>query len=113
MMAMARIDTRNGNLRRSQTLFAPALGPAPTPVPPQETSKLQAPSSPRHHQKPRAPRPGQESAVQIAPVPGDAPLGSAPGKTDMHGLIMRSSKDICSLFDSYLSNHEAYTHEIT
>ncbi|KAF2620428.1 hypothetical protein F2Q68_00039228 [Brassica cretica] len=31
----------------------------------------------------------------------------------MHGLIMRSSKDICSLFDSYLPNHEASTHEIT
>ena len=30
----------------------------------------------------------------------DAPLGSAPGKTDMHGLIMGSNKDICSLFDS-------------
>ncbi|KAF3593931.1 hypothetical protein DY000_02022395 [Brassica cretica] len=43
----------------------------------------------------------------------DAPLCSAPGETDMHGLIMRSSKDICSLFDSYLPNHEASTHEIT
>uniref|UniRef100_A0A0D3D3R7 Uncharacterized protein n=1 Tax=Brassica oleracea var. oleracea TaxID=109376 RepID=A0A0D3D3R7_BRAOL len=43
----------------------------------------------------------------------DVPVGSAPGKTDMHGLIMGSSKDICSLFDSYLPNHEAYTHEIT
>ncbi|CAN6936358.1 unnamed protein product, partial [Brassica oleracea] len=31
----------------------------------------------------------------------------------MHGLIMESSKDICSLFDSYLPNHEASTHEIT
>ena len=41
------------------------------------------------------------------------PWGSAPGKTDMHGLIMESSKDICSLFDSYLPNHEASTHEIT
>uniref|UniRef100_A0A0D3D242 Uncharacterized protein n=1 Tax=Brassica oleracea var. oleracea TaxID=109376 RepID=A0A0D3D242_BRAOL len=43
----------------------------------------------------------------------DVPLGSAPGKTDMHGLIMRRTKDICSLFDSYLPNHEASTHEIT
>ena len=43
----------------------------------------------------------------------ELPLGSAPGKTDMHGLIMGSSKDICSLFDSYLPNHEASTHEIT
>ncbi|KAF3583860.1 hypothetical protein F2Q69_00028375 [Brassica cretica] len=43
----------------------------------------------------------------------DVPLGSAPGKTDMHGLIMGSSKDICSLFDSYLPNHEASVHEIT
>ncbi|KAF3484479.1 hypothetical protein F2Q69_00052649 [Brassica cretica] len=43
----------------------------------------------------------------------DVPLGSAPGKTDMHDLIMESSKDICSLFDSYLPNHEASTHEIT
>ena len=43
----------------------------------------------------------------------DVPLGSAPGKTDMHGLIMGSSKDICSLFDSYLPNHEASTHVIT
>ncbi|KAF3534321.1 hypothetical protein DY000_02042179 [Brassica cretica] len=30
----ARIGTSNGNLRRSRTLFVPALGPAPTPVPP-------------------------------------------------------------------------------
>ena len=43
----------------------------------------------------------------------DVPLGSAPDKTDMHGLIMGSSKDICSLFDAYLPNHEASTHEIT
>ncbi|KAF3594301.1 hypothetical protein DY000_02024450 [Brassica cretica] len=43
----------------------------------------------------------------------DVPLGSAPGKTKMHGLIMGSSKYICSLFDSYLRNHEASTHEIT
>ncbi|KAF3541503.1 hypothetical protein F2Q69_00023119 [Brassica cretica] len=43
----------------------------------------------------------------------DAPLGSAPGKTDMRGLIMGSSKDKCSLFDSYLPNNEASTHEIT
>ncbi|WZZ49568.1 hypothetical protein YC2023_049675 [Brassica napus] len=43
----------------------------------------------------------------------DVPWSSALGKTDMHGLIMESSKDICSLFDSYLPNHEAYTHEIT
>ncbi|KAF3596942.1 hypothetical protein DY000_02020953 [Brassica cretica] len=43
----------------------------------------------------------------------DAPLGSAPGKTDMHDLIMGNSKDICSLFDSYLQNHEYSTHEIT
>lgn len=28
-------------------------------------------------------------------------------------MIMGSSKDICSLFDSYLLNHEASTHEIT
>uniref|UniRef100_A0A0D3E4U8 Uncharacterized protein n=1 Tax=Brassica oleracea var. oleracea TaxID=109376 RepID=A0A0D3E4U8_BRAOL len=34
----------------------------------------------------------------------DVPLGSAPSKTDMHGLIMGSNKDICSLFDSYLPN---------
>ncbi|WZZ08240.1 hypothetical protein YC2023_094161 [Brassica napus] len=31
----------------------------------------------------------------------------------MHGLIMGSSKDICSLFDSYIPHHEASTHEIT
>ncbi|KAG5413171.1 hypothetical protein IGI04_000738 [Brassica rapa subsp. trilocularis] len=31
----------------------------------------------------------------------------------MHGLIIGSSNDICSLFDSYLLNHEASTHEIT
>uniref|UniRef100_A0A0D3D4G3 Uncharacterized protein n=1 Tax=Brassica oleracea var. oleracea TaxID=109376 RepID=A0A0D3D4G3_BRAOL len=37
----------------------------------------------------------------------------APGKTDMHGLIMGSNKDICSLFDSYIPNHEASMHEIT
>ena len=43
----------------------------------------------------------------------DAPLSSAPGKTDMHGLIMESSNDICSLFDSYLPKHESSTHEIT
>nr|VDD35087.1 unnamed protein product [Brassica oleracea] len=43
----------------------------------------------------------------------DAPLGSAPGKTYMHGLIMESSKDICSLFDPYLPNHEASMYEIT
>ncbi|KAG5373673.1 hypothetical protein IGI04_037381, partial [Brassica rapa subsp. trilocularis] len=43
----------------------------------------------------------------------DVPWGSAPGKTDMHGLIIGSSNDICSLFDSYLLNHEASTHEIT
>uniref|UniRef100_A0A0D3BUZ7 ATP-dependent DNA helicase n=1 Tax=Brassica oleracea var. oleracea TaxID=109376 RepID=A0A0D3BUZ7_BRAOL len=43
----------------------------------------------------------------------DVPLDSAPGQTDMHFLIMGSSKDICSLFDSYLPNHEAYTHKIT
>ncbi|WZZ66345.1 hypothetical protein YC2023_077715 [Brassica napus] len=40
-------------------------------------------------------------------------FGVAPGKTDMRGLIMESSKDICSLFDSYLPNYEASTHEIT
>ena len=43
----------------------------------------------------------------------DVPLGSAPGKTDMHGLIMGSKKDICSLFDSYIPNHKASMHEIT
>uniref|UniRef100_A0A0D3C2B4 Uncharacterized protein n=1 Tax=Brassica oleracea var. oleracea TaxID=109376 RepID=A0A0D3C2B4_BRAOL len=43
----------------------------------------------------------------------DVPLGSAPGKTNMHGLIMRSSKDICSLFTSYLPKHEASMQEIT
>ncbi|KAF2553675.1 hypothetical protein F2Q68_00035724 [Brassica cretica] len=43
----------------------------------------------------------------------DVLLGSAPGKTNMHGLIMGSSKDICSLFDSYIPNHESYKHEIT
>ncbi|KAG5397766.1 hypothetical protein IGI04_019580 [Brassica rapa subsp. trilocularis] len=43
----------------------------------------------------------------------DVPWSSAPGKTDMHGLIIGSSNDICSLFDSYLLNHEASTHEIT
>ncbi|WZZ81493.1 hypothetical protein YC2023_102065 [Brassica napus] len=31
----------------------------------------------------------------------------------MHGLVMKSSNDICSLFDSYLPNHEASMHEIT
>uniref|UniRef100_M4F7A7 Uncharacterized protein n=1 Tax=Brassica campestris TaxID=3711 RepID=M4F7A7_BRACM len=45
--------------------------------------------------------------------PCDAPLGSAPGKTDMHGLIMGRNKDICSSFDLYLPNHEVYMHEIT
>ena len=39
----------------------------------------------------------------------DVSLDSAPGKTDMHDLIMESSKDICSLFDLYLPNHEAST----
>ena len=43
----------------------------------------------------------------------DVPLSSAPGKTDMHGLIMESSNDICSLFDSYLPKNESSTHEIT
>ena len=43
----------------------------------------------------------------------DVPLSSAPGKTDMHGLIMESSNDICLLFDSYLPKHKSYTHEIT
>ncbi|WZZ15681.1 hypothetical protein YC2023_108770 [Brassica napus] len=43
----------------------------------------------------------------------DVPWGSAPGKTDMHGLIIGSSNDICSLADSYLLKHEASTHEIT
>ncbi|KAG5410622.1 hypothetical protein IGI04_006941 [Brassica rapa subsp. trilocularis] len=43
----------------------------------------------------------------------DAPLSSAPCKTDMHGLIMESGNDICSLFDSYLPKHESSTHEIT
>ena len=43
----------------------------------------------------------------------DAPLSSAPGKTDMHGLIMESSNDICSLFDSYLPTNESSSHEIT
>ncbi|KAF2601270.1 hypothetical protein F2Q70_00027959 [Brassica cretica] len=38
---------------------------------------------------------------------------NAPVKTNMHGLIMRSSKDICSLFDSYLPKHEASMQEIT
>ena len=41
------------------------------------------------------------------------PLGSAPDKTDIHGLIMGNSKDICSLFESYLPNHEVSMHEIT
>ncbi|KAJ4910017.1 Uncharacterized protein Rs2_04638 [Raphanus sativus] len=43
----------------------------------------------------------------------DAPLDSTLDKTDMHGLVMGSSNDICSLFDSYLPNHEDSTHEIT
>ncbi|WZZ51295.1 hypothetical protein YC2023_051402 [Brassica napus] len=43
----------------------------------------------------------------------DAPLSSAPGKTDMHGLIMESSNDICSLFDSCLPTNESSSHEIT
>ena len=43
----------------------------------------------------------------------DAPLSSAPGKTDMPGLIMESSNDICSLFDSYLPTNESSSHEIT
>ena len=43
----------------------------------------------------------------------DASLNSAPDKTDMHDFILRSSKDICSLYDSYLPYHEASTHEIT
>uniref|UniRef100_A0A0D3D4E2 Uncharacterized protein n=1 Tax=Brassica oleracea var. oleracea TaxID=109376 RepID=A0A0D3D4E2_BRAOL len=54
-----------------------------------------------------------ETEAEIVLGGNDVPLGSAPGKTDMHGLIMGSSKDICSLFDSYLPNHEASTHEIT
>ncbi|WZZ43892.1 hypothetical protein YC2023_040151 [Brassica napus] len=37
----------------------------------------------------------------------------APGKTDMHGLIMESSNDICSFFDSYLPTNESSSHEIT
>ena len=43
----------------------------------------------------------------------DVPLGSVPGKIDMHGLIMGSSKDICSLFGTCLPNHESSAHEIT
>ncbi|KAF2595256.1 hypothetical protein F2Q70_00044917 [Brassica cretica] len=43
----------------------------------------------------------------------DAPFSSAPGKTDIHGLIMESSNDICSLFDSYLPKNESFTLEIT
>ena len=43
----------------------------------------------------------------------DALLSSTPGKTDMHVLIMESTNDICSLFDSYIPNHEAFTYEIT
>ena len=43
----------------------------------------------------------------------DAPLSSEPDKTDMHDLIIGSSNDTCSLFDSYLPNHEDSTHEIT
>uniref|UniRef100_A0A0D3BLB8 Arginine decarboxylase n=1 Tax=Brassica oleracea var. oleracea TaxID=109376 RepID=A0A0D3BLB8_BRAOL len=54
---------------------------------------------------------GGESSLPLHEL--DDGGGSAPGKTDMHGLIMGSSKDICSLFDSYLPNHEASTHEIT
>ncbi|WZZ78238.1 hypothetical protein YC2023_098810 [Brassica napus] len=46
-------------------------------------------------------------------ISNDVPLGSVPGKPGMHGLITGISKDICSLFDSYLPNHEASTHEIT
>ncbi|CAN7093566.1 unnamed protein product [Brassica rapa subsp. narinosa] len=44
---------------------------------------------------------------------GDAPLSSVPDKTYMRGLIMKSSNDICSLFDSYIPDHEACIHEIT
>ncbi|KAL0734052.1 hypothetical protein Bca4012_010262 [Brassica carinata] len=43
----------------------------------------------------------------------DVPWDSGPSKTNMHGLIMGSSNDICSLFDSYIPNHDAFTHEIT
>ncbi|WZZ44758.1 hypothetical protein YC2023_041017 [Brassica napus] len=35
------------------------------------------------------------------------------GKTDMHGLIMASKKDICSMFETYLPNLDASTYEIT
>ena len=41
------------------------------------------------------------------------PWDSGLSKTNMHGLIMGSSNDICSLFDSYIPNHDASTHEIT
>ncbi|KAF3593937.1 hypothetical protein DY000_02022393 [Brassica cretica] len=54
-----------------------------------------------------------QSTYPLGPMTCDVPLSSAPRKTDRHGLIMGSSKDICSLFDSYLPNHEASTHEIT
>ncbi|KAG5411292.1 hypothetical protein IGI04_007611 [Brassica rapa subsp. trilocularis] len=47
------------------------------------------------------------------PIHSDAPLDTAPGKIDMHGLIMGSSKDICSLFDAYLPNPSASTHEVS
>ncbi|KAF3513293.1 hypothetical protein F2Q69_00006009 [Brassica cretica] len=47
------------------------------------------------------------------PILRDVPLGSAPGKTDMHGLIMGSKKDICSMFETYLPNLDASTLEIT
>ena len=60
----------------------------------------------------RSVRPDDFRVSSLA-IDDDVPLGNAPGKTDMHGLIMGSSKDICSFFDTYLPNLEAYTHEIT
>ncbi|CAF2042398.1 unnamed protein product, partial [Brassica napus] len=69
------------------------------------------------YEEPHTPTPPRTETTSSYPIfgddPNDVPWGSAPGKTDMHGLIIGSSNDICSLFDSYLLNHEASTHEIT
>ncbi|KAF2550161.1 hypothetical protein F2Q68_00033909 [Brassica cretica] len=72
----------------------------------------------KQDQSPRGVRNRSRGKIDLRSNPfqeggNDVPLGSAPDKTDIHGLIMRSSKDICLLFDSYLPNHEASTHEIT
>ncbi|KAH0867051.1 hypothetical protein HID58_074073 [Brassica napus] len=62
----------------------PELRPASVPAPPQGTSELQAPPSPKNHQKPRASHLRQESADQVAPDPGIEFL-QTPGRTPAFG----------------------------